>query len=71
MIYQVPFCRQQSSGRVALIGECLPFACDDAAVVRLNPDPFFYPMRSRGAVLMSLMIRQLSIRPPDVTVAHV
>jgi hypothetical protein len=40
MIHQVPFCRQQSSGRVAPIGECLPPTCDDAAVVRPNPDPF-------------------------------
>jgi hypothetical protein len=41
MMNQVPFCRQQRSGRVAPIGECMPSAGDAATAVRPNPDQFY------------------------------
>jgi hypothetical protein len=41
MMNQVPFCRQQHSGRVAPIGDRMPPAGDNAAVIRPNPDRFY------------------------------
>jgi hypothetical protein len=38
MMNHLPFCKQQSSARLASIGGCMPPAGDDAAVVRANPD---------------------------------